>query len=108
MRKNQIISLMLSSLVLVVGGLTMATGFTAVTYAKSCSKLTGFPGLLQSIGIVTAGPCVSKIGGTTCGGGNACTTLTAVAGTCKNIAAAGQAANCACMPNNISPTSTLK
>jgi len=80
----------------------MATVFTAVTYARSCSKLTGFPGLLQRAGVLGLAPCVSKIGGTVCGGGTACTTTGSQAGTCQNIAAVGQAANCQCVENTVS------
>ncbi len=103
MSKKKLILALYSSLVLIIACVAMVTVFTVVTYAGTCSKLTGFPGLLQRAGFFTS-PCVSKIGGTVCGGGTACTTTdTKVAGTCKNIAAAGQAANCQCVANTVSP-----
>jgi hypothetical protein len=90
-----------STMVLVFAAVVMFTAFTSVSYARSCAKLTGFPGFLQRIGFVTAGPCVSKIGGTICSGGTACTVNNA-AGTCKNTAGPGQAAVCTCVPNTVS------
>jgi hypothetical protein len=102
LRKRKMLLALSSSLVFVIAGGAMATVFTAVTYARSCSKLTGFPGLLQKVGIVSAGPCVSKIGGTICSGGTACTAPDSKAGTCKNIATVGQAANCQCVDNTVS------
>jgi hypothetical protein len=100
--KKRLILALSSSLVLIIASGAMVTVFTAVTYARSCSKLTGFPGLLQRVGIVSLGPCVSKIGGTVCGGGTACTTAGSKAGTCKNVAAAGQPASCQCVENTVS------
>ena len=101
-KKKSVALALSSSLVLIVASGAMVTVFTAVTYARSCSKLTGFPGLLQRVGMVSAGPCVSKIGGTVCGGGTACTAPDSKAGTCKNIAAAGQPASCQCVDNTVS------
>ena len=102
MSKKRLILALYSSLVLIIACVAMVTVFTVVTYAGTCSKLTGFPGLLQRAGFF-ASPCVSKIGGTVCGGGTACTTLKSTAGTCKNIAAAGQQTNCQCVENTVSP-----
>ena len=100
--KKGIIVALSSSLVFIVASGAMVTVFTAVTYARSCSRLTGFPGLLQRAGIVSAGPCVTKVGGTVCGGGLACTAPDSKQGTCKNTAAAGQPASCVCVDNTIS------
>jgi hypothetical protein len=98
---NPVIRGILSSLVLIVSAGALITVFTAVSYARTCEKLTGFPGLLQRVGLVAAGPCVTKLGGVACGGGNACTTAQSKPGTCKNIAAVGQAANCQCVANTV-------
>ena len=104
MSKKRIFLALYSSLVLIVAIVTMVTVFTAVTYAGTCGKLTGFPGLLQSVGAVSSGPCVTKIGGTLCGGGAVCTTTnTKKQGTCKNVALVGQPANCQCVENVVSP-----
>jgi hypothetical protein len=56
------------------------------------------------MGFVTAGTCVTKMGGTVCGGGNACTPSGGGAntGTCKNMAAVGQAPVCTCVANTTS------
>jgi hypothetical protein len=97
LRKKKLLFALSSSLVLTLAGVAMVTVFTAVTYARTCSKLTGFPGLLQKVGIVSAGPCVSKVGGTVCNKGAACTAAGGVAGTCKNIADASKPANCQCV-----------
>lgn len=94
-----------SSLVLVLASLAMATAFTAVTYAKSCARLSGFPGLLQRVGIVSDGPCTTQVGGKACSGGTACTATVnsnPVPGTCKNMAGLGQPANCQCVANTVS------
>ena len=87
------------SFVLTAG--VMITGFTSITYARSCAKLTGYAGFLQHIGLVAAGPCPSKPGGTICSGGLACTASSLKAGTCKNVAAVGQPANCQCIENTM-------
>jgi hypothetical protein len=76
-----------------------ATAFTAVSYAGTCSALTGFAGLLQRAGIVAAGPCAVKAGGT-CDSAE-CTTPDRKRGKCKNIAASGPA-NCACVATAVS------
>jgi hypothetical protein len=91
-----------SFVLLILGTAGLFTVFTAVTHAHTCAKLTGFPGFLQRVGFVSAGPCVSRPGGTICSGGTACTTSDSKAGTCKNIAAVGQAANCSCVANTVS------
>ena len=101
-KKKSVALALSSSLVLIVASGAMGTVFTAVPYARSCSRLTGFPGLLQRAGIVSAGPCVTKVGGTVCGGGLACTAPDSKAGTCKNVAAAGQPASCQCVDNTVS------
>jgi hypothetical protein len=104
MSKKRLILALYSSLVLILACVVVVTVFTAVTYAGTCSKLTGFPGLVQRLGFAGSSPCVSKIGGTVCNGGAACTTTdTKAPGTCKNIAAVGQAANCQCVANTVSP-----
>lgn len=102
--KKKLVLALYSSLVLIIAIGTMVTVSTAVTYAGTCSKLTGFPGVLQSVGLVSSstGTCVSKIGGTVCGGGTACTTSGQKVGTCRNIALAGQQPNCQCVENTVS------
>jgi hypothetical protein len=79
----------------------MATAFTAVSYAGTCSVLTGFPGLLQRAGFVAPGPCATKSGGPNCQSGTACTSADRKPGKCKNIAASGPA-NCACVESAVS------
>ena len=102
LRKTRVFWAVSSSLTL-IAGLALVTVFTAVAHARTCAKLTGFPGFLQSVGLVAAGPCVSKVGGTVCGGGNACTTDPGgKAGTCKNVAKTGQPPNCQCVENPVS------
>jgi hypothetical protein len=100
--KKRLVFALSTSATLIIAGGAMLTVFTALTYARSCARLTGFPGLLQSVGIVSAGPCVTKIGGTVCGSGTACTTANAQPGKCTNIAAVGQPANCSCQSTTIS------
>jgi hypothetical protein len=78
----------------------MAAVFTAVSYAGTCSKLTGFPGFLQSAGFVSAGPCATKKDGATCQSGAACVTASRKPGKCKNIAVRGPA-NCACVEDAV-------
>lgn len=91
----------LASLVLIVATGTMVTAFTAVSYAGTCSMLTGFPGLLQRAGFVAAGPCATKVGGATCQSGATCTTSNRKPGKCKNIAPRGPA-NCSCVETTVS------
>jgi hypothetical protein len=92
---------LLSVAVLLAAAATMAAGFTAVSYAGTCSTLTGFPGLLQRAGLVAAGPCATKVGGVTCQSGATCTTANRKPGKCKNIAPRGPA-NCACVETTVS------
>jgi len=80
----------------------MATVFIAVSYAGTCSRLTGFPGLLQRAGMVTSGPCTTKTGGTACLSATTCLTAGKKPGKCKNIAASGPA-NCVCVASTVSP-----
>ena len=49
------------------------------------------------------GQCKSKIGGTICNGGAACTAPNGGAGTCRNLAASGQIAQCGCLANYVPP-----
>ncbi len=91
----------MASLVLIVATGTMVTAFTAVSYAGTCSMLTGFPGLLQRAGFVAAGPCATKVGGATCQSGSTCTTSNRKPGKCKNIAPRGPA-NCSCVETTVS------
>src|ERR1017187_989961 len=100
-KKKSVALALSSSLVLIVASGAMVTVFTAVTYAKSCSKLTGFPGLLQKVGIVSLGPCASRAGGAICQGGTACTAPSTKPGKCKNINVTGPA-NCACVETTVS------
>ena len=100
--KNKLFFALSSSLVLIIAGGAMVTVSTAVTYARSCSQLTGFPGLLQKVGMVSVGPCVTKIGGTVCSGGTFCTATGGKNGTCKNQAAPGQPNNCQCVADTVS------
>lgn len=79
----------------------MAIAFTAVSYAGTCSQLTGFPGFLQWAGFVPAGPCATKREGAVCQAGATCVTASRRPGKCKNIAASGPA-NCACVESAVS------
>jgi hypothetical protein len=93
-------TLLSSGLLLIVAAGAMATASTAVSYAGTCAALTGFPGLLQRVGLVAAGPCASKAGGSTCTSAE-CTTSDRKPGKCRNIAASGPA-NCACVATAVS------
>jgi hypothetical protein len=86
---------------LIAIGVTL-TLITAHAYAGTCSQLSGFPGLVQRMGFVAAGGCVTKPGGTLCAGGSSCQTTSGGAGTCTNTAPVGQAPVCACVANTIS------
>lgn len=102
LRKSRLFFVLTSFFVVTFACLAIATAFTAVTYARSCDKLTGFPGLLQRVGLVTPGPCATQVGGKLCNGGSACTPTGGGSGTCKNTAALGQPATCTCVPNSVS------
>ena len=102
-KKKGFFGVVSSWLLLIVASGAMVTVFTALTYARSCSKLTGFPLLLQKVGIVSAnGPCASRAGGAICQGGTACTAPSTKPGKCKNINVTGPA-SCACVETTISP-----
>jgi hypothetical protein len=90
---------LLASAVLLVAAGAMVTGFTAVTYAATCSQLTGFPGLLQRAGFVAAGPCTKEKSGAC--SSDACTATNRKPGKCKNIAVRGPV-NCACVESTVS------
>jgi hypothetical protein len=90
------------SFVPIVAAIAIITIFTAVTHARTCARLTGFPGFLQRVGLVSEGPCGSKPGAVVCRSGAACTTARATPGACRNIAAVGQPANCECVANTVS------
>jgi hypothetical protein len=92
---------LLSSIFLIMAGGATLTVYTAKAYAGTCSQLNGFPGLLQRMGFVTSGTCVTKVGGTVCSGGSACT-VGGNAGTCKNTAPITQLPVCTCVQNTIS------
>ena len=94
--------LLVAMFVLTLVAILMFTIFTAVSYAGTCSKLTGFPGLLQRAGMVADGPCVSTNRGQGCTNA-ACTTAGRKPGKCANIAPRGPA-NCVCVENTISKT----
>jgi hypothetical protein len=91
----------LTSLVFLIAVGATLTLITAHAYAGTCSQLSGFPGLLQRMGFVTTGTCVTKVGGTACSGGSGCD-ASGSPGTCKNTAAVGKAPVCACVPNTVS------
>src|ERR1039457_7389123 len=86
---------LLSSIFLIVAGGATLTVHTAHACAGTCSQLSGFPGLLQRMGLFTTGTCVTKPGGAVCGGGGACT-VGANPGACMNTAARGEAPVCRC------------
>jgi len=91
---------LLSSISLIVAGGATLTVYTAHAYAGTCSQLSGFPGLLQRMGVFATGTCVTKPGGAVCNGGSACT-VGGSRGTCMNTAAVGQAPVCRCVQNTI-------
>jgi len=88
--------------ILVIVAFAMFTIFTIVSYGGTCSKLPGFPGLLQEAGMVAAGPCASTNKGQVCSSA-ACTTADRKPGKCQNIAATGPA-NCVCVERTVSKT----
>ena len=100
LRRKLIVGLLSSIFLIVAGGATL-TVYTAQAYAGTCSQLSGFPGLLQRIGFFTTGTCVTKPGGTVCGGGSGCT-VSGNPGTCKNTAALGHTPVCTCVQNTVS------
>jgi hypothetical protein len=100
LRRKLIVGLLSSGILLVAGGAT-ATVLTARAYAGTCSQLSGFPGLLQGMGVFATGTCVTKPGGTVCGGGSACT-VNGLVGTCKNTAAVGAVPVCTCVAKTVS------
>jgi len=91
-----------ASLWLAVAAGAMATALTAVSYARTCSPLTGFPGFLRRAGLVPDGPCATKKGGAPCQSGATCTTSSRKPGKCRNIAAFGPP-NCECVEVKVSP-----
>jgi len=93
---------LLASLTLTVAAVVIVTAFTAVSYAGTCARLAGFPGLLQKAGMVAAGPCVGKGRGEVCSSA-ACTTADRKPGKCQNIAVSGPA-NCVCVERTVSKT----
>jgi len=98
---NKKIRALSAALVLIVAAGAMMTTFTAVSYAGTCSRLTGFPGLLQSAGLVAVGPCASQPKGAVCQSNATCITPNRRQGKCKNIAPSGPP-NCACVESTIS------
>ena len=91
---------LLSSIFLIVGGGATLTVYTAKAYAGTCSQLSGFPGLLQRMGLFTTGTCVTKPGGAVCNGGGACT-VGGNGGICMNTAALGRTPVCRCVQNTV-------
>lgn len=92
---------MIFILLSVVAVATAASGGYAVMQARSqyygvCSRLGGFPGLLQQAGLLQTGTCVSKPGGTLCNSGGSCT-VGGKAGTCYNTAKPGGTPICTCV-----------
>ena len=100
LRKTAVLGL--TSLVFLIAVCVTGTLITAHAYAGTCSQLSGFPGLLQRMGFVASGGCVTKMGGTVCGGGSSCQTSGGGAGTCQNTAPVAQAPVCACVANTTS------
>ena len=98
--RKVIVGLISSTFLIVAGGATL-TVYTSHAYAGTCSQLSGFPGLLQRMGFVTTGTCVTKVGGTVCSGGGACT-VSGNPGTCKNTALPSQTPVCTCVPKTVS------
>jgi hypothetical protein len=90
-----------SSLPLIMATGAVVTMFTAATYAGSCSQLAGFPGFLQRVGMVAAGPCETKPGGRACQSGTECTAPSAKRGKCKNIGTPREP-KCACVEKTVS------
>ena len=84
------------SLALAIGWGTAVAVSTAHAYANVCSRLNGFPGLLQRAGLTGNGQCQTHLGGYVCSAGNTCATAYG-AGICKNIAVSGPQV-CECVP----------
>jgi hypothetical protein len=94
-------SILLVLLPVLISVSVSAYGAVSVMQARSeyygiCSKLSGFPGLLQSAGLLQAGTCHSLPGGSLCGAGSACT-VNGGRGTCANRALPGQSPLCTCV-----------
>lgn len=69
---------------------------TRSEYYGVCSKLDGFPGFLQRNGFLQAGTCTTKIGGTLCSAGTACT-VSGQNGICRNDTVIGGSIKCTCV-----------
>ncbi len=67
-------------------------------YYGVCSKLDGFPGLLQRAGLLQGGTCAGLPGGTICNQGKNCT-VNGNPGTCKNTGKPGGTPVCSCVAN---------
>jgi hypothetical protein len=93
---KRLIIVLYAALVLTIAGGTVATVSTAHAYANVCSRLNGFPGLLQRAGLTGNGQCQTHLGGYACSAGNTCATAYG-AGICKNIAVSGPQV-CECVP----------
>jgi hypothetical protein len=78
----------------------MMTVSTVHAYANVCSRLSGFPGLLQKAGLTGAGTCVTKLGGLVCASGSTCTTANG-SGICRNTAVSGSPV-CSCVAATVS------
>jgi hypothetical protein len=100
LRRKLVVGLSSSIFLIVAAGATF-TLHTAHAYVGTCSQLSGFPGLLQKMGVFASGTCASKPGGTICGGGSSCT-VSGNPGTCKNTGAPGNTPVCTCVPNSSS------
>jgi hypothetical protein len=101
-RLRRMVILGLTSLAFLIAVGMALTLITAHAYAGTCNQLSGFPGLLQRMGFFAPGTCVTKIGGTVCGGGTACTPAAGGNGTCTNTAPLGQTPVCSCVANTTS------
>ena len=95
-----------SFLILVCAALVAAaSGGIAVIETRSeyygvCSKLSGFPGILQRTGLLQSGTCRTLPGGSLCSAGSACT-VENKAGICKNTGRPGQSPTCSCVPTTL-------
>ena len=97
-KKQTVVFLLLTALFLGVASGAVFVVETVHEYNGACSKLEGFPGMLQQAGLLQSGTCKGKPGGAVCDAGSTCTSG-ANTGKCKNVGKPGGAITCACVAN---------